>query len=340
MTSEFDFIERICRQTLVRKRRPVGLTRGIGDDAAIIKQHAEDETLITADLLVEDVDFRREWMPPRLLGHKALAVSLSDIAAMGARPRFALLSIGVPHSIFRTTFLDEFYAGFFALADYYKIALIGGDVSRTPDRIVVDSIVIGEAKRGHSITRAGARPGDKIFVTGTLGGASGGLRLLMKGARLTKKSASQRSSSLNDLLLRQLRPEPRVAWGVQLGIKKLASAMIDVSDGLSSDLAHLCEESGVGADVQAARIPFDPLVMQVYGQSAASPSPIDLALNGGEDYELLFTVRPRDVVRLPKRLNGVQIAQIGVITKQRRRIRLMENSRARELKPCGFAHFR
>lgn len=343
MASEFDFIERIRRQAFTKNRRVAGLTRGIGDDCAILKQYAGQDTFITADLLVEEIDFRREWTTPQLLGHKALAVSLSDIAAMGARPRFALLSIGVPQKVWRTKFLDQFYEGFFALADQHKVALVGGDVSRTPERIIIDSIVIGETKSGQAVTRTGARPGDLIFVTGTLGGASCGLHLLEAGRRSVKQEQRRKSNSTNDLLLRQLRPEPRVAWGALLCAKKIATAMIDLSDGLSSDLAHLCEASGVGADIEAARVPVDPLISKARETKAreikALPDDLALALNGGEDYELLFTVRPRDAVRLPKKIEGVAVSQIGVVTNRRGRVRLIENGRARKMPPRGFAHF-
>lgn len=338
MLSEFDFIRRIRRRAIEKNRLVPNLTRGIGDDCAILKQHTGRETIVTADLLVEDIDFRRAWTTPQLLGHKALAVSLSDIAAMGARPRFALLSIGVPQNIWRSRFLDHFYEGFYALADAHKVALVGGDVSRTPERIVVDSIVIGETKRGHAVTRAGASPGDLLYVTSTLGGAGCALKLLESGTRLVVKRKQVRASALDDLLLRQLCPKSRVAWGIRLGAKKLATAMIDVSDGLSSDLFHLCEESGVGADIEAARLPVDPLIMEA-GKVKTAQDALAFALDGGEDYELLFTVRPTDAARVPKQINGVGVSQIGVITNQRGRVRLIENGRTRKLLPHGFAHF-
>src|SRR5882762_29409 len=163
---------------------PSSLLTGIGDDAAVIAQLTGRDTVITADLLIEDVDFIRRSIPPQMLGHKSLAVSLSDIAAMGARPRWALLSIGVPNEMWDSQFLDEFYEGFFALANRYDVQLVGGDVSRTPDKIVVDSIVLGECSHERSVLRRGARAGDALFVTGALGGSAAGLRLLQRGARV------------------------------------------------------------------------------------------------------------------------------------------------------------
>src|SRR5918912_3715944 len=185
--SEFDFIDRIRQRTQVHNDaltvQHTALSAGIGDDAAVIAERAGYETVITADLLVEEIDFRRATTPARALGHKALAVSLSDIAAMGARPRWALLSIGVPAAVWRTRFLDDFYEGFFALAARTGTTLVGGDVSRTPERIVLDSVVLGEVESGRAVLRSGARPRDQIFVTGTLGGAAAGLRLLEEQAQ-------------------------------------------------------------------------------------------------------------------------------------------------------------
>jgi thiamine-monophosphate kinase len=351
--SEFDFINRIRRQAhrhTNRLRRSYSsfiphpsslrssLRQGIGDDAAIIRQFDGRDTVITADLLVEDIDFRRALIPPQLLGDRALAVSLSDIAAMGARPRWAMLSIGVPQDAWQSGFVDQFYEGFFRLADHYGVALIGGDVSRTPERIVVDSIVLGEALSGRAVRRSGARPGDHIFVTGHLGGAAAGLRLIESGARLGGKAKHHgHSRVVRELLLRQLRPMPRVEWGELLGHERLATAMIDLSDGLSSDLAHLCEESGTGARLEVARIPVDPSVSIICGRRALDP--LMLALHGGEDFELLFTVSPRDLRWLPRSIKRIPSTYIGDVTNESQCITLVEGSRKWVLQPEGFQHF-
>jgi thiamine-monophosphate kinase len=348
--SESDFINYIRRQahrhTNSSRRsyssfipHPSSLLLGIGDDAAIIRQFDGRETVITCDLLVEDIDFRRSSTRAPLLGHKALAVSLSDIAAMGARPRWAMLSIGVPGDVWQSGFVDQLYEGFFHLADYYGVTLIGGDVSRTPERIVIDSIVLGEALSARAVGRAGARPGDHIFVTGTLGGAAAGLRLLERGARLGETTKPRKLARVvRELLLSQLRPLPRVEWGELLGHEGIATAMIDLSDGLSSDLAHLCEESGVGAFVEVARIPVDPHVVSICGRRALDP--LMLALHGGEDFELLFTVHPRDLRWLPQTIDRVPATYIGDVTGDVGRITMVEGSRRWTLEPEGFEHFK
>lgn len=329
---EFDFINSIRRKAL-RHRRAFNssLLHGIGDDAAVIEQRGGFDTVVTADLLVEDVDFRLSTTTARHLGHKALAVSLSDIAAMGARPRFALLSVGVPRFIWQSKFLDEFYEGFFALAHHYRVGLIGGDVSRTPGRVVIDSIVIGEVEHGSAVTRSGARPGDHIFVTGNLGGATAGLRLL------ENETAPGGRRIIERAIGRHRRPEPRLQWGALLGEERLATAMIDLSDGLSSDLAHLCRESRVGARIDAARIPVDPVVEHLAGELRLHP--LKAALGGGEDFELLFSIRPRDLSRLPLRLGNVPATYIGDVTTERDGVLLNQGRSLRRLTPRGFMHF-
>jgi thiamine-monophosphate kinase len=332
--NEFEFIARIRAQAESRESPPE-LVRAIGDDAAVLKQVSGRETVITTDLLVEDVDFHRDTTPPRLLGHKALAVSLSDIAAMGARPRWALCSVGVPTELWESSFLDEFYGGLFSLADRYDVKLIGGDISRATEKFVVDSIVLGECEKRPPLFRSGAQVGDRLFVTGSLGAASAGLRLLERGARINKPTKDHEWPSIEGLLIRQLAPEPRVGWGLVLGQEHLATAMIDLSDGLSSDLHHLCEESGVGALIRSAKLPVDPLVIELCGRRALDP--LMLALHGGEDFELLFTVASETVARLPRKVDGIEITEIGEITSQK--VLISEGSRVWNLQPEGWKHF-
>ena len=333
--SEFDFIDDLRQRAGASGH---SLVAGIGDDAAVVRSTAGKETVITADLLVEDIDFRRTTTPPYLLGHKALAVSLSDIAAMGARPLWSMVSIGVPEDVWETDFVERLYDGLLDLANRYGVQLIGGDTSRTNERVVIDSIVSGECAAGMAVMRSGARAGDQVFVTGSLGAAAAGLRLIERGAHLAEQNlADDDSQKLDHVLLRQLRPEPRVGWGIVLGEERLATSMIDLSDGLSSDLNRLCTASSVGALIDSALLPVDDRVTELCGRRALDP--LQLALHGGEDFELLFTVNPANVARLPKRVDGVEIKRIGEITDSRDGVRVSEGTRVWELKPGGWVHF-
>jgi thiamine-monophosphate kinase len=385
--NEFDFIRQLRAQTQGR-RHSARVVNGIGDDASVVNQLANRDLLVTTDLLVEGVDFNLESAPARMLGHKVLAVSLSDIAAMGGRPFWSLLSIGMPTESWHGDFKDELFAGYFELADQYGVTLTGGDVSLTRSEIVIDSIVIGEVTSGAAVLRSRARPGDQIYVTGTLGGAAAGLKLIEMGARLGESGLAslprpgQRGSSptvregsgsepgavatgsvaaehgssptvsadanatvvgnseliaIETLLRRQLRPSPRVGWGIVLGEEHLASAMIDISDGLSSDLTHLCEESDVGALIDSTALPIDRDVIQLCGRRALDP--LMLALHGGEDFELLFTVRAGDASRLPKKVDGISVTRIGEVIDQAGKVRIAEKNRVWDLAPQGFEHF-
>src|SRR2546421_343977 len=374
--NEFEFIRNLREQTRSR-HHSARVINGIGDDASVITQRASRDLIVTTDLIVEGVDFYRYGTSPRMLGHKALAVSLSDIAAMGARPLWSLLSLGMPAETWRDKFKDEFTAAYLALADQYGVTLAGGDVSETKGGIVIDSIVIGEVVSGTAVLRTGARPGDQIFVTGTLGGGAAALKLIEMGARFSRQEAvgskqesgdggpgsvppavaggfnhsrhepgggtqasAERSEedAIQTLLLRQLSPSPRVGWGIVLGHERLATAMIDISDGLSSDLAHLCRASNAGALIQSAALPIDEDVRQLCGRRALDP--LALALHGGEDFELLFTAHPDNVARLPKRVDGIEISRVGEITNEPGVIRIAEKNRVWELEPRGFEHFR
>ncbi|MGZ5437020.1 MAG: thiamine-phosphate kinase [Pyrinomonadaceae bacterium] len=364
--NEFDFIRRLREQTRSRQQSS-RLSVGIGDDAAVIRQYSDRDFVLTTDLLVEGVDFHPQTTPPQLLGHKALAVSMSDIAAMGARPRWALASVGFARDVWDSNFKDDFFAGYLGLADRYGVTLAGGDVSAS-QQIVIDSILVGEVTTGRAVLRSTAQPGDQIFVTGSLGGAAAGLKLIELGARLSRQAADGRpqdgavsvpgaiatglrhnashrhsavattsdEDAVDSLLLRQLSPQPRVGWGIVLGEEHLATSMIDISDGLSSDLHHLCAESNVGATIDAASLPLDEHLVQLCGRRALDP--LALALHGGEDFELLFTVAPENVALLPKFVDGIPISHIGEVTSQTA-IRIREMTREWDLQPQGFRHF-
>lgn len=320
MQSEFEFIEKIRRRTNYSS-----IKIGIGDDCAVISKNDRTDLVITTDLLVEDVDFRLNWFKPEFLGHKALAVSLSDIAAMGAIPVWAMLSIGIPPDIWKTDFLEKFYDGWFKLAEKFNVQLIGGDVSKTPDKIIIDSIVAGEVKKNRAILRSGAKIGDLIYVTGELGSAAVGLRLLENGEFYDQ-------SEHKKLLQRQLAPNPQIEIGRILGENKLATAMIDLSDGLSGDLAHLCRESRVGATIYADKIPVDVNL-------SASLGDFSEILNGGEDFELLFTVNRKKISRLEKLLKDHPVSQIGIVTEDVDKIALISDAKIEILEPKSFRHF-
>jgi thiamine-monophosphate kinase len=345
--SEFDFISRIKRRAeAARAHQTDGLVHGIGDDAAVFHGRTGHDFVITADLLVEDIDFRRTTLPHDI-GYKALAVSLSDIAAMGARPQWTLLSLGLPQDIWDSPFARNIYEGFLAAAREFAVTLIGGDVSRTPERIVIDSIAIGETRRGRAVRRRGARAGDQIFVTGTLGGAAAGLKLMEHANKLRTRAARTRLiSGLEGLTRRQTHPTPRVECGALLGERRLASALIDLSDGLSSDLAHLCAQSGVGAHIEAARLPLAPLLKRANTINPhqltreLTDDALNLALHGGEDFELLFTARPRIAARLPQRLGGVRLTRIGEVRDAGEGIRISRDGRSEILHASGFVHFK
>ncbi len=327
MPSEFDFIKRI-RQQAATQSSAGDLVLGIGDDAAIWREQAGRESLVTVDLLVEDVDFKLEYAPPRWLGHKTLAISLSDIAAMGGAPKFSLLTLAIPHNLKSQIsnpkseiFWEEFFAGYFALAEAHGVQLIGGDISSAPDRLTIDSIVIGQCQSGKAVRRDGAKVGDAIYVTGSLGASAAGLKFLLEGERVdeglfhrrgaesteeAQREEMQRKEEISALSLRlcgedvflkqsamraHLKPEPRVEFGKRLGELALASGMIDVSDGLAQDLRHICEASGVGAVLDFDAVPVAAEAKLV---TANADSAFELAVSGGEDFELLFTAHRND----------------------------------------------
>jgi thiamine-monophosphate kinase len=317
--SEFDFIDQI------RSRYALGR---IGDDCAVLPKDAETDMLVTADLLVEDIDFRLDWTTPEFLGHRSLAVSLSDVAAMGAAPTHALLSLGVPEALWKTDFLNRFYGGWHELARKHAVELVGGDISRSPDKLFIDSIVFGEVARGKAVLRSGANAGDLIFVTGFLGGAAAGLELLRTGTVL----GPEISVTGRHLLLKQLQPIPQVQTGKLLTEYNLATSLIDLSDGLSSDLSHVAAASGVGATINADVVPIDPAIFDI---SSLHTQELDLALNGGEDYELLLTVAPHNAhIAL-----DLGFHHIGEITDSAGKLELLHDGISESFFPKGFRHF-
>lgn len=331
MPSESEIIARL------RKRAGVNdeVLLGIGDDAAVIKTTGGRDLIACCDLMVEGVHFRTEWTPPRLLGRKALAVNLSDVAAMGGVPKFAMMSIALPHWC-SSEFVDELFEGMLQLADASGVAIIGGDTSSSRDSLFIDVSVIGECESGKAITRRGARIGDRIYVSGSLGASALGLSLLEGGFRLNE--SQDISNARRQAVLKHLSPEPQLKLGRAIGETGLATAMIDISDGLSTDLGHILDESGVGAIIHAAAIPGAECVLAV-AAGAPGIDPLSLALNGGEEYELLFTVRPENheqVLALAEALNA-SITAIGEIVGEKR-FDLERAGAIESLQRSGYEH--
>jgi len=306
-------IERI-RRAAARGNRSAG--RGIGDDCAVLQMPRGHEVLVTTDFSLEDVHFRCEWHPADAVGHRCLARGLSDIAAMGGIPRAAFLSLALPPEL-PQKWVDQFIGGLLKLAKRYSVTLAGGDTAQSPGGVLADIVVLGSVPAGEAVLRSGARPGDLLYVTGTLGSASAALNLLRDGEKLRPRSHPK-----------HFYPEPRIAVGQFLREKKLVSAMIDISDGLSTDLGHICDESKSGAVVYADALP------KAMGLGDGG---LQLALHGGEEYELLFTARPDR--RIPKQIAGVAVTRIGEIVRRRQMKLLTPDGDNEVLKPAGWEHF-
>ncbi|MFN2501483.1 MAG: thiamine-phosphate kinase [Pyrinomonadaceae bacterium] len=323
MISEFEFVRNIKRKHDLRR---------VGDDCAVLPKDGEVDLVVTADLLVEDIDFRLAWTTPEMLGHKALAVSLSDVAAMGAVPKWAMISIGVPTDLWETDFLCGFYAGWHALSSQFGVELIGGDTSRSPDRLVIDSVAAGEVSSGKALVRSGAVSGDLVVVTGTLGGSAGGLQLLEAGGQYGTEAALWEQN----LLLTHLKPSPQIALAMSLQRNGMVRSMIDISDGLLSDLEHICSSSSVGARIVAEQIPIHPDLAKVIG---SEEDRLELAINGGEDYQLLFTVSIEDFDRLLSTSDERIFTVIGEVTGKVGIVELVRSGKASVVESKGYRHF-
>lgn len=327
---ELALIERIRQRAAGNGSSAVRL--GIGDDCAILQPRANEELLVTTDFSLEGRHFRRDWHSPQSVGHRTLARGLSDLAAMGARPLAAFLSLALPRNVARNLgWMDGFLGGFVGLATVSATTLAGGDTSESPsDHILADVVLLGAAPRGKSIRRSGAKPGDLLYCTGSLGGAAAQLALLSKSPRRFRAATPGGDHP-------HLFPVPRLAQGQALLRRKLATACMDISDGLSTDLAHLCEASGVSAEVEATKLPLHPLAQQLRRDQALAA-----ALHGGEDYELLFTANA--TTKMPKSLAGVRITRIGRIIPSRKstpQVTLIDDNGSRSsLAPQGWEHLR
>ena len=293
---------------------------GIGDDCAVLRLPPGRDLLITTDFSLENVHFRRAWHLPESVGHRCLARGLSDIAAMGGEPLAAFLSLALPAKL-PQAWVDAFMRGLLKLAREFGVTLAGGDTAQSPAGILADIIVLGSVPKGNAVLRSTARPGDRIYVTGSLGGSAAVLKLLFSKRKLAPKQFPS-----------HFFPQPRIPQGRLLRDKKLASSMSDISDGLSTDLNHICEESGVGAEIWENAIPRATI-----GQNH-EPVNFKFALHGGDDYELLFTARLRR--RVPSEICGVPVTCIGEITRGRNISIITETGKRTALKSAGWEHFR
>jgi thiamine-monophosphate kinase len=327
---EFGLIDRIRRTFSQRSTKaPIG----IGDDAAALSFSSSSTVLATTDLLIEGVHFDLATTDLYSLGWKSAAANLSDIAAMGGKPRFCLIGLGLPRRI-TVEQIDGFYKGFRALAGRHHALIIGGDTCRSEQGFLVSVTVLGESPRTRIVARSGSRPGDLIFVTGALGDSGAGLEILEKRSG-TRRMTGKMTAAERSLVERHLRPVPRVEWGRKIAASGCASAMIDVSDGLSSDLGHICEASRVGAEVLADRVPLTKALLSSKGLRRPA---LEYALSAGEDYELLFTV-PANKLRKLRNLR-IPVTGIGRIMAGRTMTLITAAGTRLPLEPSGYDHFR
>ena len=332
MADERVLIGRIARA--VSHRLPRGLRTkvrlSIGDDAALLRPTPGRDLVLTCDAFLENAHFLADVHPPESIGYKALARAVSDLAAMGARPLCFLLTLALPRE--RTgRWLDRFLKGMSRAARRFRLALVGGDTA-SHSMVAIDVTVLGEIRAGLAVTRAGARPGDVIVVSGKLGRAQLGLELVLRGLPAAAGHRRWRA-----LLQSHLYPEPRLALGEMLAGRKLASAMIDTSDGLSTDLSHLCDASGAGAELWLDRLPAVRVPPKLLKRGL---NPVALALHGGEDYELLFTVPRRLASSVPASFRGLPLTAIGRIVRGKGVSLVGRDGRAKVLPRGGWDHFR
>ena len=329
----------------IRGRLPLttGVKVGPGDDAAAVE--IGPVALVTTDSLVEGVHFRRETAPARLVGRKALTVNLSDVAAMGGIGRYATVSLLLPPDV-TVGWVDALYDGLLERAAEAGVAIVGGNLARSREGIVVDVTLLGDS--GRLLLRSGARPGDRVVVTGTLGAAAEGVRLLQEGARLDEDGqllatgvwTESSSAAVVACLRAQLDPRPPFAVARSLAERGLARAGMDLSDGLSTDLLEICAHSGVAAVIDRSALPVDPKAAGL--ARAGGADPFELALHGGEDYQLLLAIAPEEIgeVRELARVFGAEITPVGTFVEGEPAVSLRDASGERPLVPGGHDHFR
>jgi thiamine-monophosphate kinase len=339
-TGERALIDRIRRRL---PPSPPELIVGIGDDAAVAAPDRGALQVLTTDALVEGVHFDRRFSAPSDIGYKALAVNISDVASMGGAARFALLSLMLPADT-PVADVDGLLDGLVELASASRVALAGGNITRSPGPLIVDVTLVGSVKPRKILKRSGAQPGDSLYVTGQLGAAAAGLEWLRSigdpGVRNRSRTAPPRPEDpeLAACVARHCRPEPRARIGGLLGRTRAASACMDLSDGLADAVAQIACASGTGAAIDPALLPLHPGARAWF--AAAGRDPIDACVAGGDDYELLFTVPRRARGRLRavvREARGIAVTRIGEVTSGRS-VGLQRNGRLEPL-PAGFVHF-
>jgi len=318
---------------LRRRHRPPGgrVTLGIGDDAALFSVPEGKKVVFTSDIMAEGVHFSLGSCTPEDLGFKLAAVNVSDIAAMGGRPTEALLSLALPGDT-PFDFVRRLSAGLRAAEKKFGFHLLGGDTTASASGIFTSLALLGVLRARRPLTRAGAAPGDLVYVTGHLGASVLGLEALQGGSRP--------AGALSGAARRHLRPSPPLDWAVMLAERGLASAAMDISDGLSTDLGRLCRESGVGAEIETAALPIRPSTRKA--AAALGRSAVNAALHGGEEYELLFTVRPGKMKAVERLASGgdAKITRIGSILEKRKVFAVSPEKGREPLQPRGWRHFR
>ncbi len=327
---ESELIRYLSREFDIDNKRVI---KGIGDDASVTLQDNSKCLLTTTDILVEGVHFSSSYTTPYLIGKKAVSISLSDIAAMGGQPTFLLVTLSLPSST-PFEYLQNLYRGVSERAGEFGVLLTGGNTSSSPEKIVIGTVVLGEAPGDEVVYRRGATVGDTIYVTGQLGDSALGLLLLQSGTIDTKGISSDKA------VMKHQNPVPRVKAGRLLAEKHLATAMIDISDGLMCDLRHITEASEVGAAISLHQL---PLSTQVKSRILKNPEDICLPLSGGEDYELLFTASPSSASMIKTLTEELEllITPIGtVLPEEKGLVVLDENGNIVTIKDEGFEHFK
>jgi thiamine-monophosphate kinase len=325
-TPENKLIRKILGKSSRSNDLNAGVRLGIGDDAALLVSRGGYETILTCDWFLEGTHFLRDRHPADSVGWKSLARAASDVAAMGGTPRCFLLSLALPNEL-TGRWLSDFLGGLRRASQKLRCPIAGGDTTRE-DRVLINVTVVGEVRRGYALLRSGARPGDTIYVSGRLGEADLGLSAM--------RSSRGKIRPTDPMLRKHLYPEPRIALGQWLAENRLATAAMDLSDGLSTDLPRLCASSTVGATIDESK-----LASAAVGHESVAKwnKRLSLALNGGDDYELLFTVAPHKARKIPKIYRELKLTPIGRITRGHRIELLHADGSTSLLKPSGWDPF-